>query len=99
ATGIYSLSLHDALPIFTVRFSPGATWCRVSAAGEAASANVASSVDGGASTSRRSEARRAPIWFSTALARTVERVRFSRIEKARRSEEHTSELQSREKLV
>src|SRR2546422_4135644 len=66
-TEIYTLSLHDALPISTSPRSPGSSWRRSSARRRAASRRTAPGVPGG-----RREAR---------------------------SEEHTSELQSRLHLV
>src|SRR5207302_9125730 len=74
---IYTLSLHDALPIFAAR-------SRV--------AGLTSPLF--ASSSDSDTWRRMAVAFSATLSRCP-----SRSTKRRRSEEHTSELQSRENLV
>src|SRR5690606_40605816 len=87
-SAIYTLSLHDALPI-----------C-VSTTGASASDSVAVMCGLGSPSGSRSHAARAAV---TAMRRRGFRYRsrmsFGSSLESRRSEEHTSELQSREKLV
>src|SRR3712207_8449409 len=75
-TEIYTLSLHDALPIWTSKtLPPGATW---------------SSIGSVLPTKQR---------FSTSKTAPSRFELISSGQKRRRSEEHTSELQSRQYLV
>src|SRR5690606_41247454 len=79
-TEIYTLSLHDALPILPAKASSAPSM------GSPSTVQVSSRLNNSASLHK--VAARASSW-STAFSRTV----------APRSEEHTSELQSRENLV
>src|SRR3712207_7294129 len=86
-TEIYTLSLHDALPI-------------LAAAPHRPSAFVPAdpTVEGWAATDRG----RSPAWPGLACptrSRAAPRRGFGRTDLLRRSEEHTSELQSRQYLV
>src|SRR5690606_41280884 len=90
ATAIYPLSLHDALPISGL----GLAFATLRAAGAAA--------DRGEALAQRNEHMRAVLGFLRARIASARPVAFD-IDAdsglARRSEEHTSELQSRENLV
>src|SRR3712207_8467105 len=79
-TEIYTLSLHDALPISTTTTASSSTWC-------------STSVSSGRSASYAATTRSRPTTSTTSMSTACCSARV------RRSEEHTSELQSRQYLV
>src|SRR5690606_41691586 len=94
---IYTLSLHDALPISTHDLRDGLAEMEVVRGDEAAVTHVHELRHDrrGAAAAGHADARLA----RRAVARLVHRQRLAHGDIQQRSEEHTSELQSRENLV
>src|SRR5690606_41249533 len=94
APDIDTLSLHDALPIYAHRK-------RGAFAGRALDRNITAhdqrQLSGDVETETR--AAKLPAHFSSSLHVRLEQLRQCRCVHTDRSEEHTSELQSRENLV
>src|SRR5690606_41711579 len=80
---LHTLSLHDALPISTIRRASRSTWCKENASSRAIAARSRASHSKGFR-------RCLPGWRASRSRSTWTKMR---------SEEHTSELQSRENLV
>src|SRR5439155_6526692 len=91
-TEIYTLSLHDALPIFVLR--------GLASSGKRMPGKVYSAVVRGLkSLTSRAKEWELPFSDSKALVSQLARVRLRSPGQGFRSEEHTSELQSRGHLV